>query len=173
MAEAEQEQLEEEEKLEEGEGEDGKKKFPLKFIIIFVAFLLLAGGGFFVWKSGMIGGKSPEAVAAKEDDGGKPDIGPIYNLATFIVNLADPRGKKYLKVRIDLELDDEEVKEEIDKRLPQFRDTVLTLLSSKHYEDINALEGKLQLRAEIISMLNQYLNTGIITNLYFTEFIVQ
>ena len=129
-----------------------------------------------MWKSGLMGkiaGKSPEAVAAKEEDSGKPDIGPIYNLETFIVNLADPRGKKYLKVRIDLELDHEEVKDEIDKRLPQFRDTVLTLLSSKYYEDINVLEGKLQLRAEIISMLNQYLRTGTITNLYFTEFIVQ
>lgn len=173
MAEEEKEKLEEEENLEEEDEIGGQKKFPLKLVIIFVAFLLLAGGGFFVWKSGMIGGKSPEAVAAKEEDAGKPDMGPIFNLQTFIVNLADPRGKKYLKVKIDLELDNEDVKEEIDKRISQFRDTVLTLLSSKQLEDINGLEGKLQLRAEIISMLNQYLNTGTIANLYFTEFIVQ
>jgi flagellar FliL protein len=94
-------------------------------------------------------------------------------MKTYIVNLIDPRGKRYLKTKIELELNNETLKEEIDKRLPQLRDSVLTTLSSKSYEDISTLEGKYQLRAEIVALLNQYLKSGQITNLYFTEFIVQ
>jgi flagellar FliL protein len=170
----------EENKLEEeieaqATDEEKKSKIPVKLIVLVLVFLLLSGGGFFLWKGGVLAkltgqNGAPEKQAAT---GEKPDIGPIYSLETFIVNLVDPHGKRYLKVKVDLELDREELREEIDRRLPQFKDTVLTLLSSKSYEDINTLEGKLQLRAEVISMLNQYLKTGLITNLYFIEFIVQ
>jgi flagellar FliL protein len=47
------------------------------------------------------------------------------------------------------------------------------MLSSKTYDDIKTLEGKFQLREEIISILNQHLNSGKIKNVYFTDFIVQ
>jgi flagellar FliL protein len=63
--------------------------------------------------------------------------------------------------------------EEINKRLPQVRDSILTLLSSKSNDDINTLEGKYQLRAEILTSVNQYLKTGKIKNIYFTDFIIQ
>ena len=74
---------------------------------------------------------------------------------------------------MELELNADAVRVEIDRRMPQFKDTILTLLSSKTYEDVSSLEGKLQLRAEMISMLNRYLQSGSIENIYFTEFIVQ
>ncbi|RLB21216.1 MAG: flagellar basal body protein FliL, partial [Deltaproteobacteria bacterium] len=62
---------------------------------------------------------------------------------------------------------------EMDKRLPQLRDAILTLLSSKTFKDIGDLSGKYQLRAEILATLNRYLKTGKVNNVYFTEFIVQ
>jgi len=167
----------EEEKEEEKKEESKKKVFPIKIIVLCVVFLLVAGGGFFIWKSGFLGKFSKESkklVAEKTDDANtKLDIGPIYPLEEFIVNLADAGGKRYLKIRMDLELNGENVKGEIGRRLPQMKDGVLTLLSSKRYEDIYEMEGKSQLRAELLSELNQYVATGRITNIYFTEFIVQ
>jgi flagellar FliL protein len=74
---------------------------------------------------------------------------------------------------MELELDSENTSVEMNKRLPQVRDTILTMLSSKTNEDISTLEGKLQLRAEIISTLNQLLKAGKIKNVYFTDFIIQ
>ena len=74
---------------------------------------------------------------------------------------------------MELELDSEKTEAELIKRLPQVRDSILTMLSSKSNEDINTLEGKFQLRAEIISKLNQSLKTGKIKNVYFTDFIIQ
>jgi flagellar FliL protein len=161
----------EEERVEE-------KRFPMKPLVLAVLMLFLVGGSFMAWKKGafnsFLGDGKEEALASKSDEiEQRPDIGPMYVLNTFIVNLNEPQGKRYLKAKLELELENQEVQAEIDKRLPQFRDAILTMLSSKTYADINDLSGKFQLRAEIISMLNGYLHTGKISNVYFTEFIVQ
>lgn len=170
---AEEEKLEEEQEEQEGKEEDQpkRKKFPVKIIIIGILVLCLAGGGFFVWKSGLLAGNKEEASLEEEDK--NQEMGPVYPLDTFIVNLVGGRGKNYLKAKIELELDDEKTVAIVDKRLPQLRDAILTMLSSKAHEDINTLEGKFQLRAEIISTLNQYIHKGRVKNVYFTDFIVQ
>jgi flagellar FliL protein len=149
-----------------------RKKVPINIIIIVILVLCLAGGGVFVWKSGLLSKGSGEAGM---DTGNKNKelIGPILSLDTFIVNLIGDRGKSYLKAKVELELDSEKTIEEVNKRLPQIRDSILTLLSSKSSDDINTLEGKYQLRAEIITAVNQYLKTGKIKNIFFTDFIIQ
>jgi len=176
-----------EEKADEGKREEGQNtaateetkagKPPLKLIVLVLLMVLLLGGGAFAWKSGMlskmIGGGEKSEVAKKSQKIEKPDIGPIYPMDPFIVNLMEPMGKRYLKVKIELELEKEELRSEVDKRLPQFRDGILTLLSSKSFKEVNDLSGKYQLRAEILGMLNGYLKTGKVKNVYFTEFIVQ
>ncbi|MBW2302785.1 MAG: flagellar basal body-associated FliL family protein [Deltaproteobacteria bacterium] len=175
---AEKEEKDRTEESPEGGGEETQKKgLPLKLIIIVGLLVLLLAGGAIAWKGGMLdrftGGAEKAAETKKVVEAGKSDIGPIYSLDTFIVNLVDPQGKKYLKVKMELELSSEELRMEVEKRLPQFKDTIITLLSSKTYEDVSSLEGKLQLRAELMAMLNQYLTSGSIVNIYFTEFIVQ
>ncbi len=159
-----------------GEGK-GKKGLPMKLIIPLLLLFIMAGGGFFAFKSGMLnkflGKGEKEAEAKKTEQVNKPDIGPIFPMDTFIVNLMDPMGKRYLKVTLDLELSNEKMKPEMDKRLPQLRDAILTLLSSKSFKDVSDLSGKYQLRAEILATINRYLKTGKVKNVYFTEFIVQ
>jgi flagellar protein FliL len=173
---AEKEKKVEGEKPAEAEMTQGGRP-PLKLIVLALLVVILLGGGAFAWKSGilnnMIGGGETNKVAKKISKIEKPDIGPIYPMEPFIVNLMEPMGKRYLKVKIELELEKEELRSEVDKRLPQFRDGILTLLSSKSFKDVNDLSGKYQLRSEILGMLNGYLKTGKVKNVYFTEFIVQ
>ena len=167
---------EEQEKQEDQETiQPQGKSLPIKLIIFCILGLSLLGGGFFVWKGGLLSGvfNKNSGVISSDIQDTKKDIGPIYSLDTFIVNLLGDRGKNYLKVKVDLELDGDKLSEEVTKRLPQFRDSILTLLSNKSHDDVKTLEGKYQLRSEIISMLNQYLKTGRIINVYFTDFIVQ
>jgi flagellar protein FliL len=174
------------EEQEEKNGQEGeletapKKGLPVNIIIIGILAICLAGGGLFVWKSGLVSkfsgkdkAKTEGTENAKETEGGAGEIGAIYELETFIVNLSDDSGNHYLKVKISLEMSKAELNLEIEKRLPQFRDSILTLLSSKTVEDVKTLEGKAQIRAEVITMLNQYLKTGKISNVYFGDFIVQ
>ena len=162
-----------EEKDEEKQEKAVKRAFPLKLVIIAVLALLVAGGGFMVWKKMSAPKEKGQIVAIKEKDNANPDMGPIYPLETIIVNLLDPNGRRYLKIQIQLELDNEALKAEIDKRMPQFKDAIISLLSSKTIPDINSVEGKMQLRAELAALFNQHLKSGKITNVFFMDFIIQ
>ncbi|MGA1846853.1 flagellar basal body-associated FliL family protein [Deferribacter abyssi] len=166
----------EEDKNTQEQEEGGKKKKKSKlFIIIILVVVLLAGGGaayFFLVKGKADkngGDKTKEKKQSKVDSG----IGPLYSLDTFIVNLADPGGTRYLKVTMQLELDSEKLQEEMDKRKPQIRDVILTVLSSKTYAEVSTAQGKLALKQELIRRINLILTTGAIRNIYFTEFVAQ
>jgi flagellar FliL protein len=136
-----------------------------KFLLLSLILIILIGGGFFFWKKTF----SPDRQSKKDFE----QIGPIFPLEAFIVNLADSDGRRYLKVTMELELSDKRLTEELKKRLPQIRDSILMILTTKRFEDIHRAEGKIALRNEIISKLNSLLKKGSITNLYFTEFVIQ
>jgi flagellar FliL protein len=89
------------------------------------------------------------------------------------VNLADPGGKRYLRITIDLELDSDQLESEIKKRLPQVRDSILTILPTKRFADISSAKGKTALRDQMQERINGLLARGQITNIYFKEFVVQ
>lgn len=168
---------EEEKKQEEQQEEPEvktKKGLPVKMIIVAVLGVFMIGGIVVVLQQGflpkLLGKDTLQSLKTGDENA---EMGPIYPLDTFIVNLLGGKGKNYLKAKIELEMDNIKLKEEVDKRLPQVRDGILTLLSSKTHDDIKSLEGKFQLRAEIISLLNQYFKTGKIVNIYFTDLIVQ
>ncbi|MDL1983696.1 MAG: flagellar basal body-associated FliL family protein [Deltaproteobacteria bacterium] len=100
-------------------------------------------------------------------------IRSVYSLDTFIVNLADKGGRRFLRVTMDLELKDESLAGEIDKRLSQIRDSILMIIPTKRFEDINRVEGKIALSDEIMTKLNSFLKDGSITNIYFVDFVIQ
>jgi len=106
------------------------------------------------------------------EDDGELVMGPTFPLERFIVNLSDKGGIRYLNVLIDLELNNEDLTDEIEKRLPQIRDTILVLLSSKKFKQISDIDGKRRLRDEIIQTINSLLTTGRIKNVYFTNFVI-
>ena len=95
----------------------------------------------------------------------------FYKMEPFLVNLADPGRLRYLKVTLHVETNQKG--EEFQKRLPQSRDSVLTLLSSKKSRDLMTSEGKNDLREEIKEKMNQLLVESKVRNIYFTEFVIQ
>lgn len=153
----------------------------LIIIIAGVFFLMMAmmGGGFFIlWKQmssavAQVQQQDGEAISEEEIAEEEVTIGPMYKMDTLIVNLADRGGKRYLRTTMQLELDNPDLIEEIDLRLPQLRDAVLMILPAKNYADIGTTEGKIALRDEIIAKMNAILKKGQITTIYFTEFVVQ
>ncbi len=168
---------------EGGEGE-GKKGFPLKLVIILVAALVVVGGGgFFAYKMFFSAPEEPAVTetAGEEQQGAEaPKEGTadeagvtVYPLDPFIVNLADPAGNRYLKVKMALDLESKELASEVERKIPLLRDSILLLLSSKSFGEISTIEGKLKLRSELIHRINQVLTSGRVSTLYFTEFVVQ
>jgi flagellar protein FliL len=162
------------------EGKSGfeQKKLLLLVIIISTVFLAIMGAGFFIlWNK--VTPHEPKAEQkheeAKEEKEGKEKDGekPIFSLTPFIVNLADQDATRYMRVTLDLELSGEETKAELEKRLPQIRDAVLTIIPAKTASEISTVEGKTALRDEIIQRLNSFIKKGKVTNIYFTEFVIQ
>ncbi len=155
--------------------EGGKKSKKILIIVLVLILLLLGGGGFGVYYFFLAPkSPSPEELAAIEAEKNKrPDILPVFSLKPFVVNLADSKGRRYLKVTMKLELSSDELLEEVEKRQPQIRDVILTLLSSKTSDEVNSMEGKFLLREEIIKRVNTFLITGKITKIYLEEFVVQ
>ncbi len=173
-----------EEKTAEPAGDESppaKKKSRLLPLVASVV-VLVAGGGAAAWYLGVLpfgGGKSrhAEATAAVDESahGGKSEKGPapILPLETFIANLADEGGSRYLKATFQIEFLGATVPPDVNGHLPQIRDLLLTLLSSKTFDEVRTAEGKQQLREEIIARVNQVLDRDIVKAVYFTEFIVQ
>ncbi len=119
-----------------------------------------------------------------------PGEGVMLGMSTKIINLLDPSGRKYIRLTVVVEfapdnpeyasLPEEEkttylteFEEKLNSRLPIMDDTVITLLSTKTYEDLYTAEGKEKLRVEIMDTLSSKLVDLHIISIYFTEFVVQ
>ncbi len=131
-----------------------------------------------------------EATLAPEVHTYIPGEGIMLNMSTKIINLVDPGGRRYIRLTVvaefapdnpEYELLPEAEKtaylalfnEKLNSRLPIMDDTVITLLSTKTYEDLYTAEGKEKLRMEIMDTLSQKLVDLHILSIYFTEFVVQ
>lgn len=97
----------------------------------------------------------------------------LYGLDPFVVNVTGDGYNRFLKLRIELETTDTDVKEEIDARLPQVRDALIVLLSSKQLSDITDFEGKVLLKEDMLERVNDLLDSGQVRSILFTEFVVQ
>jgi flagellar FliL protein len=153
--------------------------------LVLVLVLGMGGGMFMIWsKLSAMSSKAvvPETGAEAISDKAKPEeIGAVVSMDTFIVNLADPGGNRYLRVTMDLELAGKPVDktggktagDELAKRMPQIRDAILMILSTKRHADISAPEGKTALREEIVNAANGLLASSQVSRIYFKEFVIQ
>ena len=167
----------EEEKVnqEQEEKGGGKKKLILLLLVVLIA---AAGGGaaykFLVLdKKKAAESKEKQAERIIEEIKATENVGVMFDLGTFVVNLADPDIERYLKVSIVLELKDQKVQQEAQKRLPQIKDAITTLLLTKRSSEIRTPEGIEFLKEEIAKRVNAILPLGGVKNVYFTEFIIQ
>ncbi len=169
-----------EKKSAENSGSDkgGKSTLPIVVLAILLAVAVGVAGY-------LLGARSvpvAAAAAAGQEPTGEGDgqggasssgLGPLVKLEDFIVNILDPQGTRYLKASMTLELAAPEAASEIELRRPQIRDAVLLLIGSKTFDEIRDLQGKQQLRAELVARINGLLKTGKVKTIYFTDFVVQ
>ncbi len=170
------------EKIPENSGQPdvGKKSknSPLLLGLIFLNTLVIIGVGYFLYTEKMQELKKPsiepiEQGAALDQKEGtlEPTSGYAVPLDYFLVNLAEDQGQKLFKVQMEFDVDSTEVQEEINKRMPQVRDIIIILLSSKTYNQISTPKGKERLKEEIRDTVNSFLTKGKINKVLFTQFI--
>lgn len=96
----------------------------------------------------------------------------VYKMEAFNTNL-DGIPRRLVRMEVNLEMLDEEGFEEVITKAPQARDSINRILSSKSFNDIESVQGKLHLKNQIIADLNGFLDKGVVKNVYFSEFVVQ
>lgn len=149
----------------------------LKWIIIGVLVLALAGGGYFAYT--MFFAAPPDDANATNVDGKKAEEtitegqGPLVPLPIFLVNLSDPLGRRYLKLGVEVQVRDEKVSAELSANEARIKDAMLLLLSSKTYDSLSSLKSKIELKAQIVERLNQVLGKGSVQKVFITEMVIQ
>ena len=117
-----------------------------------------------------------------------PETGAIYSMEPIVVELAgryimvtkNEKGvqptigtrKKQLVFAVDLEVETENMQEELGKQLPQIRDAIVGIVAEKNAKEMETVEGKAVLRAEIVIKLNHILKKAVVNKVFFREFIV-
>jgi flagellar FliL protein len=124
-----------------------------------------------------------------------PGEGIMIDTGTKIINLAEPGGRRYIRINVVLEFvpppEDPTAKPaaegaaaaanpvvdaftaSINAKLPMINDTVITLLSSKSFDELYTAEGKEKLRLELMDKIQSMLTEEKILGVYFTEFVVE
>lgn len=172
-----------------------------KILIIAIAAVVVLGGGAgaFLFLKGKPASnataETPKAEAAAEGSNGeakaphgeakgghgeakgghgeakKAGAADLFALDPFIVNLQDNSGTRYLKLTLNLDI--EGPQDEINAQTVRIRDSLIILLSSKSYSDIGTVEGKYQMRDEIVARVNQFLTKSKVKSVYFSDMVIQ
>lgn len=185
----------------DGEGAPAKKKPPLKLLIIagVGALVVLGGGGagaFMLLKPKPAAEGDAHAEADKKAEKGKeekgkgkgkegeapespavirpgPDGVVFYTMPDIVVNMQTPEGKAtFLKLRLTLELPDEEVAGELDPNLPRLQDMFQTFLRELRPEDLSGSQGSYQLRMEILRRVNLVISPAKVNAVLIEEMLI-
>ena len=118
------------------------------------------------------GGGHGAPAGGKEGAAGGAAVN-VFPMEPFIVNIYDGQELRYLRVKVEFETATADAKNEIELRQAPLRDAILVLLTTKTLQDVQDLQGKNQLRDEIMVAVNKILPPGKVSKIYFTDFVVQ
>lgn len=145
------------EEVPAAEVEPPKRKGKLLIIIVAVVLVLAIGGGVGAYLLMSKPNAEEGAKQADDEEHADEEHPPVYEkLDSFTVNLADQQY--YLQIEeMTFLVEDAEVQQKIKTRLPEVRDALFRLLSSKTAEELFDKEGKDRLAEEIRKEVNDIL----------------
>jgi flagellar FliL protein len=153
-----------------GNGTETKSGGKKLILIIASAVLLLgAGGGGAAW------------YMSRAQDGAQPQARqepPVFvNLETFTVNLVSEHGDQHLQTNLTLKVEGSSAADLIKLHMPEVRNRVLLLLSSKTASQIAGVDGKKKLASELLAEIKQPSGEGspghAVQSVLFTSFVIQ
>lgn len=184
------------------QAEEAPKKSKLKFfIILFILLLLILGGVACYWWLNLRAPETlapseqstEEVIEEQTEEPKNEEIAPeekkkeekksaspkttktklnIVTIPTVTINLADKDVIRYLKIGFDIELSTKDSADSIEEQKAKVRDSIIILLSSKTYNELATTEGKIRIKNEIATRLNQILGVPRVVQIYFNEFVV-
>jgi flagellar basal body-associated protein FliL len=146
-------------KIANTEGHPGRGGF--FFPVIAIA---LIGAGLLYWNA-----RKSEAAAS----GSNSPVKSTLHLETFVLNLADPDQRAFLRVGIDLGLGRSMGRGEDTPPVAQIRDTILGVLAESRVDDLLTEKGKAKLKADLLHALQERVPGQMVEEVYFTELLIQ
>ena len=155
-----------------------KSKLPL---IAGAAVLVLAGaggGGYWWWSHrAPADPKAAEAAAAAEkSEPHTPEDAGIVGFEPFVANLADEGGTRFLRASLKLVVAGADTAKEVEENAvehAQLQSAILEILTVHTAEQLVTPEGKAALKKEILEKASHVLHSATVTDVLFTEFVVQ
>lgn len=90
-----------------------------------------------------------------------------------LVNIAGTQGSRYLLANITLVSAQGSLKDLVDRNDAELRDVAAGVLASKTIADLEKPGARNLIRTELISVFNNVLGDGLVSELYLTEFAIQ
>jgi flagellar FliL protein len=157
---------------EEGKA-PAKRKFSLKLILMVVGGLValggIGGGGYYFFSGD--GTKSETATATNQI---KPPV--FMDMPEVLVNLSNTGGNEhtqYLKVKVVLELPNQELSAQIQPVMPRLMDTFQTYLRELRPTDLDGSAGLYRLKEELTRRVNAAIAPSRINAVLFKEIVIQ
>jgi flagellar protein FliL len=143
-------------------------------LILLAAPLALAGVGAGLWFTGilprLLGIQHVETAAEQV----KPPTPTYVDLPEFIANLnSNPQRPNYLKLTARLEVMKQEDVERVKAAMPRLQDLFLTYMREMRPQELRGSAGTYRLREELIARANLAAAPARITDVLFTQMLIQ
>jgi flagellar basal body-associated protein FliL len=124
------------------------------------------------------GHKADAAPAGGGDKDKKPSVvyskdGWSYSFTNVVSNLTGSLGTKYVKCAFSVVSDDQNIGVIVEENKSKLRDAALSVLSARSLADMEASGAKNILRSELAANFNKALNSNVVKQIFFTEFVIQ
>ena len=156
-----------------------------KLIIMVVGMQLVMASAAFGFVKFYIAPKIQHAYEAPaEEEHPAKERGEIHLVENILVNPAGTNGTRFLSTSIGVETPKSEESGggghgesggggAFEAASPIIRDILIAVLSSKTMEELSSVDGKTQLRNEILVKLNEAVAPDTIFNVYFVDYVLQ
>lgn len=157
-----------------GEAAEAKPKGSKKKLILLALPLLLVGVGAGVWFSGILSPAPPPAVEAAAAEPAPVNRQPVFvSMPDITANLNAPGRRAFIRVRSQVEVAGPQDAAALQAAMPRLVDLFTTYLREIRPEELRGSAGTHRLREELIARANIAAAPARVTDVLFTEILVQ
>ncbi len=150
---------------------------PMKLVIIGIPVFLVQLAVVYLLVSKFVapsqGTAQAEPAKAAETKESSDQAKSIFVVKDIIVNPAGTNGTRFLLTTVGFEINGAEREKDLERKEVQVRDVLNTILTSKGLDELVKPDQREQLRKEIFQKVGEMLPAGVLTNVYFSKFIIQ
>ncbi len=143
-----------------------KNSAVLIIIAVFIAAGIFITAGWFLYGDRLTG-------LFKNHTDSVEEVNYFIPVKEFQVNLADPGGRRYLRMRIYFGTSDKDLLKEVEQRDLEIRSGIIAILRCTTVKDLEGKDGMDRLKSEILEQVNSLLSTGKLEEVYFDDFLIQ